>query len=251
MPTRGRRSRRSRRSAPSSSGRRSADDSYDSTPRAEHSSRLHRDHDPFRHDDRRVPALTTAAPLAEALAPASSQGLTGTLIFFRIVHVWDVSQTEPLPGATHIPRCSGRSRSSPASSAIPSFVPDADADPATSLARATDFWLNLSDAEFMGGYDARQSCSAAACFAVRRRQRGDVVTDLRQSTDSPEFDTVETLILDVLEAWRTSCPRLPVWEDANDRGFIARHRAPGRGALVSVSAAAAEHLRKHRRPSPR
>jgi len=56
---------------------------------------------------------------------------------------------------------------------------------------------------------------------------------------------------EVLEAWRTSCPRLPVWEDANDRGFIVRHRAPGRGVLVSVSAAGAEYLRKHRRPSPR
>jgi hypothetical protein len=53
---------------------------------------------------------------------------------------------------------------------------------------------------------------------------------------------------DVLEAWRTSCPRLPVWEDANDRGFIARHRAPGSGTLVSVSAAGAEHLRMHRQP---
>ena len=74
---------------------------------------------------------------------------------------------------------------------------------------------------------------------------------------------VETLILDllewmgpdprpyaeVLEAWRTSCPRLPVWEEANDRGFIARHRAAGRGALVSVSAAGAQHLRKRRQPS--
>jgi hypothetical protein len=73
-------------------------------------------------------------------------------------------------------------------------------------------------------------------------------------------NTVDPLILDllewmgpgprpyaeVLEAWRTSCPRLTVWEDANDRGFIARHRAPGRGALVSVSAAGAEHLRTHR-----
>jgi hypothetical protein len=72
-------------------------------------------------------------------------------------------------------------------------------------------------------------------------------------------DTVDTLILDllewigarprlyaeVLEAWRTSCPRLPVWEEANDRGFIARHRAPEGGALISVSAAGAEHLRKH------
>ncbi len=49
-------------------------------------------------------------------------------------------------------------------------------------------------------------------------------------------DTVDALILDllewvgpeprpyaeVLEAWRTSCPRLPVWEDANDRGFVSR-----------------------------
>jgi hypothetical protein len=74
-------------------------------------------------------------------------------------------------------------------------------------------------------------------------------------------DTVDTLILDllewigpnprpraeVLEAWGTSCPRFPVWEDANDRGFIARQR----GALISVSAAGAEHLRKHRQPSPR
>jgi hypothetical protein len=115
------------------------------------------------------------------------------------------------------------------------------------------------------GYDARQSSSAGACFPVRRRQRGDVLTDLSQSTGPPGSDTVDTLILDllewigpnprpyaeVLEAWRTSCPRLPVWEDATDRGFIARHHAPGRGALVSVSAAGAEHLRKHRQPSPR
>jgi hypothetical protein len=75
-------------------------------------------------------------------------------------------------------------------------------------------------------------------------------------------DTVETLILDLLEwvgpnprpydevldVWRTSCPRLPVWEEATDRGFIARHRAPGGGALVSVSPAGADHLRKHRQP---
>jgi hypothetical protein len=91
------------------------------------------------------------------------------------------------------------------------------------------------------------------------------LTDLRQSTRAPVADTVDTLILDllewigsnsrpyaeVLEAWRTPCPQLPVWEDADDRGFIARHHAPGRGALVSVSAAGAEHLRKHRQPSPR
>jgi D-3-phosphoglycerate dehydrogenase / 2-oxoglutarate reductase len=66
-------------------------------------------------------------------------------------------------------------------------------------------------------------------------------------------DSVDSLVLDllewmgpeprpyaeVIEAWRTSCPRLPVWEEANDRGFIVRH--PG---VVSVSASGAEHLRQ-------
>lgn len=25
---------------------------------------------------------------------------------------------------------------------------------------------------------------------------------------------------DVMAAWRTSCPRLPIWEDANDLGLV-------------------------------
>jgi hypothetical protein len=72
-------------------------------------------------------------------------------------------------------------------------------------------------------------------------------------------DTVDNLIVDllewldprprayadVLEAWRTSCPRLPVGEEANDRGFIMRHRATERGVVVSVSAAGREYLRTH------
>jgi len=33
---------------------------------------------------------------------------------------------------------------------------------------------------------------------------------------------------DVMEAWRTSCPRLTVWEDANDRGLVASEQANGR-----------------------
>ena len=76
-------------------------------------------------------------------------------------------------------------------------------------------------------------------------------------------EAVENLILDllewmgpnprayaeVLEVWRTSCPRLPVWEEANDRGFIARSRAPGRG-LVTVSEDGRDHLRSHARLPP-
>jgi hypothetical protein len=39
---------------------------------------------------------------------------------------------------------------------------------------------------------------------------------------------------DVMEAWRTSCPRLPVWEEANDRGYVARECAGG-SATVGVT----------------
>jgi hypothetical protein len=55
---------------------------------------------------------------------------------------------------------------------------------------------------------------------------------------------------ETLEAWRTSCPRLPVWEDATDLGFIERHHEPGQAALVSVSASGAEHLERMRPATP-
>jgi D-3-phosphoglycerate dehydrogenase len=48
---------------------------------------------------------------------------------------------------------------------------------------------------------------------------------------------------EVLDAWRTSCPRLPVWEEANELGFITLTHGPGRGTLVSVSEAGREHMR--------
>ncbi len=58
-------------------------------------------------------------------------------------------------------------------------------------------------------------------------------------------DVVEALIIDlldwvsskertyeeVMEAWRTSCPRLPVWEDANDRGLLAIEVVDGRSLV--------------------
>ena len=33
---------------------------------------------------------------------------------------------------------------------------------------------------------------------------------------------------EVIDVWRTSCPRLPVWEDARDRGFVAQENFNGR-----------------------
>lgn len=40
---------------------------------------------------------------------------------------------------------------------------------------------------------------------------------------------------EVMEAWRTSCPRLPIWEDAVDLGLVACSMAPGRGTMVGVT----------------
>lgn len=52
---------------------------------------------------------------------------------------------------------------------------------------------------------------------------------------------------DVMEAWRTSCPRLTVWEDAVDRGFVARERADGTSLNVVVTPAGRQFLAEHRR----
>ncbi|MEM8949910.1 MAG: hypothetical protein AAGA21_05070 [Pseudomonadota bacterium] len=40
---------------------------------------------------------------------------------------------------------------------------------------------------------------------------------------------------DVMAAWRTSCPRLQVWEDAVDHGLVMRRDAGEEGLLVEVT----------------
>jgi hypothetical protein len=53
----------------------------------------------------------------------------------------------------------------------------------------------------------------------------------------------------VMDAWRTSCPRLPVWEEANDRGLVERRHVGGAGQLVSVSPQGRAFLQRHRTPA--
>ena len=50
-----------------------------------------------------------------------------------------------------------------------------------------------------------------------------LILDLLQWLSSGERTYEE-----VMDAWRTSCPRLTVWEDANDRGLIATEQVNGR-----------------------
>ncbi len=52
---------------------------------------------------------------------------------------------------------------------------------------------------------------------------------------------------DALEAWRTSCPRLTVWEDAADRGYVERRSVEGQGVCVLATPAGRDFLKSHRR----
>jgi len=52
---------------------------------------------------------------------------------------------------------------------------------------------------------------------------------------------------EVIDVWRTSCPRLPVWEEANARGYVVREHLPGIGAIISVSPTGLAHLNERRR----
>jgi D-3-phosphoglycerate dehydrogenase len=70
---------------------------------------------------------------------------------------------------------------------------------------------------------------------------------------------VESLVLDLLEwlderdrsydevmdAWRTSCPKLPVWEEATDRGLVTLHAAQGHN-IVRLTSAGRALLEPHR-----
>lgn len=72
-------------------------------------------------------------------------------------------------------------------------------------------------------------------------------------------DSVENLILDLVEwvgrkertcqetmdAWRTSCPKLPVWEEATDRGLVEKCSLNGR-LLVRATSAGWAFLKKRR-----
>jgi hypothetical protein len=76
-------------------------------------------------------------------------------------------------------------------------------------------------------------------------------------------DVTESLILDLLEwvannertydevmdAWRTSCPRLSIWEDANDLGLITTEDANG-CCIVRVTQSGFAFLRRKRPTSP-
>jgi D-3-phosphoglycerate dehydrogenase len=59
------------------------------------------------------------------------------------------------------------------------------------------------------------------------------------------LNRAERPYFEVMDAWRTSCPRLPVWEEATERGLVSRTRVGGE-LIVGLSPAGRAFL-AHRR----
>ena len=74
------------------------------------------------------------------------------------------------------------------------------------------------------------------------------------------IDAVESQILELLEwvangersydqvmdAWRTSCPRFPVWEDVNERGLVTKKQVNGH-LYVRITSSGLALLEQHKR----
>ena len=52
---------------------------------------------------------------------------------------------------------------------------------------------------------------------------------------------------EVIGVWKTSCPRLTIWEDAADKGYVARDPVSGCGLVVKVTENGEKFLRDHGR----
>jgi len=51
---------------------------------------------------------------------------------------------------------------------------------------------------------------------------------------------------EVMGAWRTSCPRLTIWEDAVDHGLVVPEHQDGRGTIVRVTPSGRALLKAYR-----
>ena len=76
---------------------------------------------------------------------------------------------------------------------------------------------------------------------------------MTETTDALVLDLVEwiarepRLYSEVIETWRTSCPRLTIWEDAVDRGYVAREAIAGAGGRITITPGGEKFLRAHGR----
>lgn len=55
------------------------------------------------------------------------------------------------------------------------------------------------------------------------------------------------LYSEVVATWRTSCPRLTIWEDASDAGYVVREAVAGVGMILAVTDVGEQLLRDNGR----
>ena len=78
---------------------------------------------------------------------------------------------------------------------------------------------------------------------------------MSKTADSLVLDLVEWVAREprpyseVIATWRTSCPRLTIWEDAVDSGYLARETVAGLGVMVAVTENGRKLLRAYGRLS--
>src|ERR1700749_3547123 len=83
-----------------------------------------------------------------------------------------------------------------------------------------------------------------------RGSRRDLMAD---GADPLVLDLVEwiarepRLYSEVIDTWRTSCPRLTIWEDAIDHGYVVREAKAGAGIRVAITEGGEKFLRAHGR----
>jgi hypothetical protein len=76
---------------------------------------------------------------------------------------------------------------------------------------------------------------------------------MTEVTDPLVLDFVEWIAREprvyseVVATWKTSCPRLTIWEDAADQSFVARETVAGLGLIVTVTEDGERLLRAHGR----
>jgi hypothetical protein len=77
--------------------------------------------------------------------------------------------------------------------------------------------------------------------------------DLDKTADPLVLDFVEWIARgprpysEVVDTWRTSCPRLTIWEDAADSGYVVREAVSGTGTIVTVTDVGEQWLRANGR----
>ena len=76
---------------------------------------------------------------------------------------------------------------------------------------------------------------------------------MKESADPLVLDFVEWIAreprayAEVIATWKTSCPRLTIWEDAAEQGYVARETIAGVGLVIAVTDGGQTFLRAHGR----